>query len=143
MAPIKQDGTLGSLEMIIGDLPDSGQHPNRALEFGPDGMIYLSPGSTCNACNESNRRECCDRLRISPDGKSRIDYCQRASQYHRLRLASRLLASCGDSTTASTFLAMRPQPEELNQLEHGKQYGWPHMYSVLAASIRKALRPGR
>lgn len=29
VAPIQTDGTLGAAEMIIGDLPDTGQHPNR------------------------------------------------------------------------------------------------------------------
>jgi glucose/arabinose dehydrogenase len=40
--------------MIVGDLPDGGQHPNRTIAFGPGGMLYVSIGSTCNACNESN-----------------------------------------------------------------------------------------
>ncbi len=53
-APIRPDGTLGVVERIINDLPDGGQHPNRALAFGPDGMLYISVGSSCNACNETN-----------------------------------------------------------------------------------------
>ena len=70
VADIKGDGTLGELKMIIGDLPDSGQHPNRTLAWGPDGMLYISVGSTCNTCNESNP-ENATILRATPDGKSR------------------------------------------------------------------------
>jgi len=71
VADIQEDGSLGELKLIIGDLPDAGQHPNRTIAFGPDGMLYISVGSTCNACNESNA-ENATILRASPDGKSRV-----------------------------------------------------------------------
>src|SRR5690606_16282093 len=70
VADIGQDGRPGPLQMLVGDLPDGGQHPNRTLAFGPDGMVYVSIGSTCNACNETNP-EHATLLRMSPDGKSR------------------------------------------------------------------------
>ena len=71
VSDILEDGTLSQLTMIIGDLPDAGQHPNRVIAFGPDGMLYISVGSTCNACNESNP-ENATILRATPDGKTRI-----------------------------------------------------------------------
>lgn len=123
---IQEDGTLGPLSMLLGDLPDSGQHPNRVLEFGPDGMIYLSVGSTCNACNESNA-ENATILRITPDGESRSIF------------ASGLRNTIGYDWNLDTgelwgldhgidFLGDEVQPEELNKIEQGKQYGWPHIY---------------
>ncbi len=126
VADIKQDGTLGPLEMIIGDLPDSGQHPNRVMAFGPDGMLYISVGSTCNACNESNP-ENATVLRATPDGKSRTIF------------ASGLRNTIGFDWNRQTgelwgldhgidLLGDEVQPEELNKLEQGKQYGWPHVY---------------
>ncbi len=125
---IQEDGTLGPLTMLLGDLPDSGQHPNRVLEFGPDGMIYLSVGSTCNACNESNA-ENATILRITPDGESRTIF------------ASGLRNTIGYDWNLDTgelwgldhgidFLGDEVQPEELNKIEQGKQYGWPHIYGV-------------
>jgi len=127
-APIKPDGTLGPLEMLIGDLPDSGQHPNRTMAFGPDGMLYLSVGSTCNACNESNP-ENATLLRISPNGKNRTIF------------ASGLRNTIGFGWEPRTgelwgmdhgidFLGDDVQPEELNKIERGKQYGWPHIWGV-------------
>ncbi|WP_210171114.1 YbhB/YbcL family Raf kinase inhibitor-like protein [Rhizobium sp. Root483D2] len=126
VADIKQDGTLGPLEMIIGDLPDSGQHPNRVMAFGPDGMLYISVGSTCNACNESNA-ENATVLRATPDGKSRTIF------------ASGLRNTIGFDWNRQTgelwgldhgidLLGDEVQLEELNKLEQGKQYGWPHVY---------------
>lgn len=123
---IQQDGTLGELELLVGDLPDAGQHPNRVLEFGPDGMIYYSAGSTCNACNETNA-ENATILRMTPDGKSRTIF------------ASGLRNTIGYDWNPTTgelwgldhgidFLGDEVQPEELNLLEQGKQYGWPHVF---------------
>lgn len=63
----RPDGTLGPLERVIDDLPDGGQHPNRTIAVGPaDGKLYLSVGSTCNACAETNP-ESATVLRAEPD----------------------------------------------------------------------------
>lgn len=126
VADIRDDGRLGPLEMIIGDLPDAGQHPNRTLAFGPDGMLYISIGSTCNACNESNP-ENATILRATPDGKSRTIF------------ATGLRNTIGFDWDPSTgelwgldhgidLLGDEIQPEELNHLVQGKQYGWPHVF---------------
>ena len=65
VADIRPDGELSAFTMLIGDLPDSGQHPNRTIAWGPDDMLWISVGSTCNACNESNP-EHASILRVSP-----------------------------------------------------------------------------
>jgi len=126
VADIKSDGRLGDLKMLIGDLPDAGQHANRTMAFGPDGMLYLSVGSTCNTCNENNP-ENATLLRITPDGKSRTIF------------ASGLRNLIGYAWHPGTdelwgfdhgidFLGDDVQPEEINKIEKGKQYGWPHVY---------------
>ncbi len=51
---VLEDGTFGPLEMIIHDLPAAGQHNTRTVAVGPDEMLYISVGSTCNRCDESN-----------------------------------------------------------------------------------------
>lgn len=126
VADTKEDGSFGPLTMIIGDLPDAGQHPNRVMAFGPDGMLYISVGSTCNACNESNP-ENATILRATPDGKSRTIF------------ASGLRNTIGFDWSPQTgelwgldhgidFLGDEVQPEELNRIELGKKYGWPHVW---------------
>jgi Raf kinase inhibitor-like YbhB/YbcL family protein len=128
VARIKPDNTLGELKMIIGDLPDSGQHPNRTLAWGPDNMLYLSVGSTCNTCNESSP-ESATLLRASPDGKSRTIF------------ASGLRNTIGFAWHPTTgalwgmdhgidFMGDDVQKEELNLLERGKTYGWPHVFGA-------------
>jgi Raf kinase inhibitor-like YbhB/YbcL family protein len=126
VADIQADGTLGPMTMLIGDLPDGGQHPNRTIAFGPDGMLYISAGSTCNACNESNP-ENATMLRASPDGKQRSIF------------ASGLRNTIGFGWHPTTgelwgmdhgidYLGDDIQAEELNKIEQGKQYGWPHVW---------------
>jgi glucose/arabinose dehydrogenase len=52
-APLLDGGEAGDARVLVDDLPDGGQHGNRTIAFGPNGL-YLSVGSTCNACNETN-----------------------------------------------------------------------------------------
>jgi len=40
----------------IADLPYGAGHFTRTIGFGPDGRLYLSIGSSCNVCNESDSR---------------------------------------------------------------------------------------
>ncbi|NKI92478.1 YbhB/YbcL family Raf kinase inhibitor-like protein [Rhizobacter sp. SG703] len=128
VAPIQPGGTLGAVEMIVGDLPDAGQHANRTIAFGPDDMLYISVGSTCNACNESNP-ENATLLRASADGKSRTIF------------ATGLRNTIGFAWHPATgelwgmdhgidFLGDEVQPEELNRIEAGRQYGWPHVWGA-------------
>ncbi|MET0319950.1 MAG: YbhB/YbcL family Raf kinase inhibitor-like protein, partial [Duganella sp.] len=90
-------------------------------------MLYISAGSTCNVCNESNP-ENATLLRASPDGKQRTIF------------ATGLRNTIGYDWHPRTgelwgldhgidFLGDDDQPEELNKLELGKQYGWPHVYA--------------
>src|SRR5690606_28769978 len=70
---IDAEGGVGELQLLLNDLPDGGQHPNRTIQVGPDGMLYLSVGSTCNACPESNP-ENATILQLAPDGSMRSIY---------------------------------------------------------------------
>lgn len=61
VAELKPDGTLGEMKVLYRDLPDAGQHPNRTLAFDKSGELFLSVGSTCDACWEPNKEtpRCC------------------------------------------------------------------------------------
>ena len=126
-APVNPDGTLGELKMLADDLPDAGQHANRTLAVGPDGRLYVSVGSTCNECNESNV-ENATILSMTTEGKSRRIY------------ASGLRNTIGFDWNPANgqlwgldqgmdWLGDDDQPEELNRIEPGKKYGWPYIYA--------------
>lgn len=44
----------GPIERIITNLPEGGQHSTRTVLIGPDHRIYVSIGSDCNVCQESD-----------------------------------------------------------------------------------------
>jgi Raf kinase inhibitor-like YbhB/YbcL family protein len=123
---IQAGGDLAPLQLLVDDLPDGGQHPNRTLAVGPDGMLYVSVGSTCNACAETNP-ESATVLQMKPDGSSRTIF------------ASGLRNTIGFAFEPQTgelygmdhgidWLGDNEQYEELNHLQKGKQYGWPYIY---------------
>lgn len=128
VADILPDGRLSPLKLIIGDLPDAGQHPNRTLAFGPDGMLYISAGSTCNTCNESNP-ENATLLRASPDGKQRSIFATGLRNMIGFDWQPRTGELWG-MDHGIDFLGDDDQQEELNKIELGKQYGWPHVYGA-------------
>ncbi len=126
-ANLNVDGTLGQPQRLINDLPDAGQHPNRTIAFGPDGFMYITVGSTCNACAEPNP-ENATILRANPDGSGRVVY------------ASGLRNTIGFGWHPETkelygfdhgidWLGDDQQKEELNVIKQGAFYGWPYIYA--------------
>jgi glucose/arabinose dehydrogenase len=125
-ANINGDGTLGDPVMLINDLPDGGQHPNRTIAFGSDGKMYLTVGSTCNSCAESNK-ENATILQANADGTGRKVY------------ASGLRNTIGFGWHPETnemwgmdhgidWLGDDEQKEEVNLIKQGADYGWPYIY---------------
>lgn len=45
---------VGSLQRIVPNLPVAGQHNSRTVLIAPDKHMYVSIGSTCNVCNETD-----------------------------------------------------------------------------------------
>lgn len=127
-AEVKDDGTFGDADMIIHDLPDGGQHPNRTLAVGPDAMLYISVGSTCNECLESNP-ENATVLRATLDGKMRAIYAAGL----RNTIGFGWHPTTGDlwgMDHGTDWLGDDEQPEELNRIEKDKHYGWPFVFGA-------------
>jgi len=115
----------GSVEKVI-DLPTGDGHYTRTIGFGPDDRLYVSIGSSCNICNETDSR----RAKIfvmSRDGNDFKEYAR------GLRNAVFFTWSYVDGRMWTTemgrdWLGDMIPPDEINLVEEGKNYGWPTCY---------------
>jgi Raf kinase inhibitor-like YbhB/YbcL family protein len=121
------NGRISAVERLYRGLPDAGQHPNRTIAVGPDGLLYVSVGSTCNACEEPNPRNA-TILRFDANGvKPQIfaSGLRNTIGFGWHPLSNRLwgmdngIDSLGDDEN----------PEELNEIVADGLYGWPFLYA--------------
>ncbi|HYE22267.1 MAG TPA: PQQ-dependent sugar dehydrogenase [Verrucomicrobiae bacterium] len=116
-----------SPQQKIANLPtQGGGHFTRTIRFGPDNRLYVSIGSSCNVCDESDPR----RAAIYVMNKDGSDFKQYAKG---LRNAVFFTWSDVDGRMWATemgrdLLGDNIPPEEINIIEEGKNYGWPICY---------------
>lgn len=124
----QDDGRLGELEMIADDFPEGGQHPNRMVVMGPDGKLYLSVGSTCNACGETNE-ENATIVSVAPDGSDRKIYASglRNTIGYGFHPTSGQLYGFDHGID---WLGDNEQHEEFNRINDDARYGWPYVYGM-------------
>ncbi len=125
-AKINPDGTLRELQQIVKDLPDGGQHNNRTLAFGPDSMLYISVGSTCNACDET-RDENATIIRVDSTGSGRAIFAKGLRNTIGFDWDPNTQALYG-LDHGIDWLGDEIQMEELNLIEENGNYGWPYIY---------------
>ena len=115
----------GGLEKIA-DLPTGGRHTNWTLGFGPDERLYVSLGSSCNVCNEKDRR----RGTIQSMNRDGGDFKEVAKG---LRNAPFFTWDPGTNKMWATemgrdLLGDDIPPDEINIIQAGGDYGWPICY---------------
>lgn len=118
--------TLGALETVFEGLPEGGNHRTRAIGFGPDGLLYVTVGSSCNVCIEEQPYRA-SMLVMNPDGTGARTF------------ATGLRNSVGFDWHPATgglyatdngrdLLGDDTPHCELNLVEDGTDYGWPYAY---------------
>ena len=112
----------GKYEVVIDGLPAGGNHWKKTIRFGPDGLLYLNVGSSCNVCLEEDDRRAA-MLRYTPDGKFVDIYATglRNSAGFDWRADGTLYAT----DNGRDLLGNDFPPCELNQIRQGGFYGWP------------------
>jgi glucose/arabinose dehydrogenase len=116
-------GPAGAQEVVIPNLPMQGAHRTRTVAFGPDGMLYLAVGSSCNICLEEEPIRA-TVSRANPDG-SELEI-----------IATGMRNPVGIAFQPGTDLLWATVNERDNQgneippdmvtiVEEGADYGWP------------------
>jgi len=125
-APLNENGEAGELTLLTDDLPDGGQHPNRTIAFGPDNRLYISVGSTCNACDETNP-EHATLLQSDASGNDRTIYAEGLRNTIGFAWHPETEELWG-MDHGSDWRGDDIPEEELNLIEEGNHYGWPFVY---------------
>lgn len=113
-------------KQLLKDFPEGGRHENRTLAFGPDEKLYISIGSTCNACEEESK-ESATILQANADGSGRKVFSKGLRNTIGFGWHPETKEMWG-MDNGSDGLGDDLPPEELNKLEDGKDYGWPYCY---------------
>ena len=114
---------LGEYERIATGLPSGGNHWSRTVRIGPDGMLYVSVGSSCNVCEERDPRRA-TILRFQADGSEPELYAtglRNAVGFDWRPGTGELFAT----DNGRDLLGDNFPPCELNRVERGGFYGWP------------------
>ncbi len=116
----------GSLQPLVTGLTADGAHSRKTAKVGPDGLLYLGQGSTCNVCIEQDSQRA-TVMRFALDGSGGeimatgtrnpygFDWAPWDGALYATENSRDLL---GDDIPA----------DELNRIEPGGFYGWPHVH---------------
>ncbi|MEZ4281337.1 MAG: PQQ-dependent sugar dehydrogenase [Myxococcota bacterium] len=113
---------------IVEGIPEGQNHWTRTLRIGPDGLIYLTVGSSCNVCLEKDPRRAA-MIRYAIDGSGEEIYASglRNSVGFDWRPGTRELYA---TDNGRDLLGDDVPPCELNRIERGGFYGWPYAHGM-------------
>lgn len=133
---LKPDGSADGAPVQLARYSGGGNHWSRSIAFGADGKMYITVGSTCNVCVESDS----DRatvLQFDADGSHG-------------RIFSRGLRNpvgiAVEPSTSAIWVSQNERdnlepshedlpPDEINILQSGGDFGWPYCYSQAGRAV--------
>jgi glucose/arabinose dehydrogenase len=131
--------SVSDQQVIVPDLPTGGRHVTRTAGIGPDGMLYVSVGSSCNECVDYTNRAVIMRYRL--DGTNGAIYAR------GLRNAVGFAWQPGTGRlwavdNGRDLLGENVPPDELDLIRQGGNYGWPYCWGNGQADPAVASSPG-
>lgn len=117
---------MGEREVLIDGLSADGAHWRKTARVGPDSLLYLGQGSTCNVCVEKDTRRA-TVMRFSLDGSGGSVIATGTRNPYGFDWApwdGGLYAT----ENSRDLLGDDLPPDELNRIVEGGFYGWPHVH---------------
>jgi len=108
------------------DLPSGGHHTNYSLRFGPDDRLYVALGSTCDVCNEADKRR--GTIQVVDLAKKTLSTFALGLRNAPFFTWSYIDGRMWATEMGRDFLGDNLPPDEINIVQHGKDYGWPNCY---------------
>lgn len=126
---VTTDGSYTVKQVLVDNLPKGG-HSTRTVVIGPDRKMYVSIGSSCNVCEETDSRRAAV-VRYNLDGTGEEIFAQGLRNsvgfifhYHNDPQDYQIWSV----NNGRDLIGDDIPPEEVNIIEKGKHYGWPYCY---------------
>lgn len=125
------ENTPSATPEVLATFPDyglsykyGGWHLTRTIAVGGNGKIYVSVGSSCNACEEKEEVRA-SVLEMDPDGKNQKYFARGLRNAVGIRwIKDRVLAT----NMGSDHLGDHKPADTMYVLKDGTNYGWPFCY---------------
>ncbi len=119
--------TPGGKAEVLATFPDyglsykyGGWHLTRTIAFAPNGKLYISVGSSCNACDEKEK-ERATVLEMNPDGSKQRIFARGLRNAVALKWVGNSLFA---TNQGSDHLGLNRPDETFYALKDGADYGW-------------------
>jgi glucose/arabinose dehydrogenase len=135
-APSSKPETLATFPDYGLSYKYGGWHLTRTIAIGGNGKIYVSVGSSCNACEEKEAVRA-SILEMDPDGKHQ----KRFAQGLRNAVGLRWIARQGNSgrlfatNMGSDHLGDHKPADTMYDVNDGDNFGWPFCYQAGASRL--------
>jgi len=124
------------------DYKYGGWHLTRTIAVGPNGKVYVSVGSSCNACEEKEAIRA-TVVEMEPDGSKQRFFATGLRNAVGLKFAGATLFA---TNMGSDHLGDHAPADTLYALKDGADYGWPQCYEtkgVIREDAKFASKPKR
>jgi len=113
---------------LLARLPSGGGHWTRTVVYGPDGAMYVSVGSSCNVCRESDPRRAAI-LRYNPDGSGERLFSTGLRNAVGLAIHPRTGALWA-TVNERDWRGDDVPPDYVTEVRDGSRHGWPDCMTV-------------
>ncbi|OGJ55095.1 hypothetical protein A3D11_03410 [Candidatus Peribacteria bacterium RIFCSPHIGHO2_02_FULL_49_16] len=126
-----EDATLTNRTTIIDEIPGAMYHDGGRMEFGPDGLLYITTGDATQSNLAQEKYSLAGKiLRVEDDGSIPNDNPFGTAVYSYGHRNPQGLTWDDEGRLWSTEhgrSGVQTGYDELNMIEPGKNYGWPHI----------------